>query len=154
MSYRAQLTESSTPQEVYNHLKAAFAAGSFPSAGEERCLYRNNECACHIGIFIPDANYISKFEQTYLKEVMDVLHPYHLFPAWFTDTSQGVSFAERLQSVHDYLVWDSRREAESNKAPDTWIEIFRKHWPAAVKKCFSDAGYAVTDDTPANSVKE
>lgn len=155
MSYRAQLTESSTPQEVYNHLKAAFAAGSFPSTNPQRCLYRDGERACHIGIFIPDNLYQPEFETNYLKPVLQELAPRRLFPAWFTESKQGaLSFAEALQNTHDTLVWDSQRDAEQSKPCADWVKIFRQNWPAAVKKCFSDAGYAVTDDTPANSVKE
>lgn len=107
--YRARLTKESTPQEVFDHIKAAAKAGSFPSYNSEtgKCFYRREDKACLFGIFIPDEVYDEEMDFNKGKYTSvnadNIMQKCGMeYPEFLLDIcSFHVPMINRLQNVHD-----------------------------------------------------
>lgn len=114
--YRAKVTKNTTPKEWYDHIVAAYNAGSFPSYGMkggkfnyEGCLYRGGEKACVVGIAIPDNKY-EEFMDTGEKDgkhfcingssIIEYLGKEN-YPDFFFNRNEDGFFIDALQRVHD-----------------------------------------------------
>lgn len=132
--YRAKLTKKTTPKEWYNHIVAAFYAGSFPSYGNkvdeveyEGCLYRgkDGETACVVGIAIPDDKY---------EECME------------TGKKNGEHFGINASSIIEYLGKENYPDFFFNRNEDGYGRFFidalqRVHDKHAENKVLFDANF-------------
>lgn len=135
VGYRAKLTKDSTPQNVYDEIKAALAAGNFPAIDNDRvCRYRTKEGkACVAGIFIPDDSYSFKMEGICLQNIFkDIEHPEFLLQY---DKSAGydTSLLRELQVQHDSFYWKDYNSIEERD----------KHFLENIRGAFLKYGFIV-----------
>ncbi len=129
--YRANFNPNSTPQEIYDEIKNAAEAGSFPSQKNSECLYRCEDRACLFGIFIPDSRYSPVLEGLTSQAVFDKNTQYYDgsqclplgnlalnredYPTFFFVKNRiDETLIKRLQSVHDNIatLWNKEEFLE------------------------------------------
>lgn len=144
--YRAKMTKDMTPQQAYDHIKAAAKAGSFPSLNldTDKCLYRYGERACLAGIFLDDKDYRNDMDDNIISGVYISNTASRIFKElencpdfFFRELAQGRCLIDVLQGWHD-------RFAGDNKPYDH--EFF-----ARIRQEFEKAGFPVYD-TPDDAV--